>query len=169
MNPQSQPKVSIALAAAILFALPLVASAEQLNVQTATLGQSQKTAEVSTEELRRILADGSATVFDARPFMEFASGHIPGAVNVSAKAGMPASLYVSDVAEIERRSEWEQRCSSCLVLQWPVLWEEQPSGGRTYPSWLHEYPSLSVGRTSLAGTGWRDADRAGGIPVCSRG
>ena len=78
MNPQSQPKVSIALAAAILFALPLVASAEQSNVQTATLGQSQKTAEVSTEELRRILVDGSATVFDARPFMEFASGHIPG-------------------------------------------------------------------------------------------
>ena len=89
MNRKPQPKLGIVLAAAVLLAFPLVASAEQSNIQTATLGQNQKTVEVSTEELRRILSDASATVFDARPFMEFASGHIPGAVNVSAKVGMP--------------------------------------------------------------------------------
>src|SRR5215211_6546678 len=69
----------------------------------ATLVQpGEKTAEVSTEELRRILADGSANVFDARPHMEFAVSHIPGALNVAPKAGVPMSLYVSDVAEIGR-------------------------------------------------------------------
>lgn len=69
----------------------------------ATLAQpDQKTAEVSTEELRRILAEGSATVFDARPFLEYAVGHIPGALNVAAKPGIPMSVYVSDVREIER-------------------------------------------------------------------
>ena len=119
MNPKPQPKLGIALAAAVLLALPQVASAEQSNIQTATLGQNQKTAEVSTEELRRILVDGSATVFDARPFMEFASGHIPGAVNVSAKAGMPMSLYVSDVAEIERVLHGDKGAAIVLYCNGP--------------------------------------------------
>ena len=44
----------------------------------------------------------SAAVLDTRPHAEFAMGHIPGALNVSAKPGMPASMYVSDVAEIGR-------------------------------------------------------------------
>jgi rhodanese-related sulfurtransferase len=73
------------------------------DILKATLAQPQeKTAEVSTDELRRILAEGSATVFDARPHLEFAISHIPGAVNVAPKAGVPMSLYVSDVAEIGR-------------------------------------------------------------------
>jgi rhodanese-related sulfurtransferase len=92
---------SVALLVAALLA-PQLLAAQPATIQSATLGQTQKTAEVSTEELRRILVDGSVTVFDARPFMEFAVGHIPGAVNVSAKPGVPMSLYVSDVAEIER-------------------------------------------------------------------
>ncbi|MGH8223628.1 MAG: rhodanese-like domain-containing protein [Woeseiaceae bacterium] len=32
---------------------------------------------VSTDELRRILAEDAATVFDVRPHREFAIGHIP--------------------------------------------------------------------------------------------
>jgi rhodanese-related sulfurtransferase len=66
------------------------------------LESDQKTKEISTEELRSILAEKSATVFDARPHKEYALSHIPGALNVSAKAGTPMSLYVSDVAEIGR-------------------------------------------------------------------
>jgi rhodanese-related sulfurtransferase len=62
----------------------------------------QKTAEVSTEELRRILAARSAHVFDARPFLEYAVSHIPGARNVAARPGVEMSMYVSDVAEIGR-------------------------------------------------------------------
>ena len=74
-----------------------------IDIQRATLAQpNQATEEVSTEELRRILAERSATVFDARPSMEFAAGHIPGAVNVSAKPGQPTSLYISDAHEVGR-------------------------------------------------------------------
>lgn len=62
----------------------------------------QKTAEVSTNELRKILAEKSATVLDARPSMEYSMSHIPGAVNVSEKPGVPISQYVSDVTEVGR-------------------------------------------------------------------
>jgi rhodanese-related sulfurtransferase len=73
------------------------------SVQQAVLGEpNQPTAEVSTDELRRILADRTAFVFDARPHREFAISHIPGALNVAAKPGVPMSAYVSDVAEIGR-------------------------------------------------------------------
>jgi rhodanese-related sulfurtransferase len=57
---------------------------------------------VSTSDLRKILAEKSATVFDARPLMEYSMSHIPGAVNVSEKPGVPISLYVSDVTEVGR-------------------------------------------------------------------
>lgn len=63
---------------------------------------ASKTPEVSTEDVVRAIGAGSATVFDVRPFNEFAVSHIPGAVNVSAKPGVPISVYVSDLREIER-------------------------------------------------------------------
>jgi rhodanese-related sulfurtransferase len=78
-------------------------AAAQGSIQQATLAEpSQKTPEVSTEELRRALADKSAIVLDARPYLEFAMSHIPGALNVAAKPGVPISVYVSDVREVER-------------------------------------------------------------------
>jgi rhodanese-related sulfurtransferase len=70
--------------------------------ETTLMESDQKTLEVSTNELSKILAEKSATVFDARPFMEYAMSHIPGAVNVSEKPGVPISQYVSDVAEVGR-------------------------------------------------------------------
>ena len=70
--------------------------------ETTLMESGQKTGEVSTNELRKILADKSATVFDARPIMEYSMSHIPGAVNVSEKPGVPISQYVSDVAEVGR-------------------------------------------------------------------
>jgi rhodanese-related sulfurtransferase len=73
------------------------------NVHQATLMETgQKTQEISTEELRRILADKSAALFDVRPTREYAVSHIPGALNVAAKPGVEMSMYVSDVAEIGR-------------------------------------------------------------------
>jgi rhodanese-related sulfurtransferase len=73
------------------------------SVQQATLmEQDQKTAEVTTAELRQILTDGSATVFDSRPHLEYSISHIPGSLNVAPKPGVEMSQYVSDVAEIER-------------------------------------------------------------------
>jgi len=82
---------------------PYASGQAALNIQQATLLEPDpKTPEISTEELRKILAEQSATVFDARPFNEYAVSHIPGAVNVAAKPGVSISLYVSDVAEIGR-------------------------------------------------------------------
>ena len=90
-----------------------------LNIQQATLMEpDQKTPEISTEELRKTLGEKSATVFDARPFNEYAVSHIPGAVNVSAKPGVSISLYVSDIAEIGGLSRTTKRprwCSTAMV------------------------------------------------------
>ena len=89
-------------------------------IYSATLLESdQKTKEVSTEELRNILAEKSATVFDARPFKEYAISHIPGAVNVSAKSGVPMSLYVSDVAEIGRVMQGNKAAPMVLYCNGP--------------------------------------------------
>jgi rhodanese-related sulfurtransferase len=82
---------------------PARAFADAPSIFQATLMEpSQKTTEVSTDDLRRLLADGSAVVFDSRPHLEYAVSHIPGALNVAPKPGVPMSLYVSDVAEIGR-------------------------------------------------------------------
>ena len=62
----------------------------------------QATGEVSTALLKVMLAERSAMVLDARPHLEYAISHIPGAVNVAAKPGVAASMYVSDVAEVGR-------------------------------------------------------------------
>jgi len=69
----------------------------------AALGDTgQTTQEISTEQFRAILSNKSAVVLDARPYREYAMGHIPGALNVAAKPGVPMSAYVSDVAEVDR-------------------------------------------------------------------
>lgn len=82
---------------------PGAAGAQGGSIHQATLAEpNQKTAEVSTEELRRILADRSTVVLDARPYLEYAMSHVPGALNVSAKPGVPIALYVSDIREVER-------------------------------------------------------------------
>lgn len=48
-----------------------------------TLLEKEKTPEVSTDELRQLLTQKSATVFDVRPAKEYAISHIPGAVNAT--------------------------------------------------------------------------------------
>ena len=100
---------------------PWLANAQSpVSVHQATLLETdQKAREVSTEELRKILAGKSATVFDARPFKEYAISHIPGAVNVSAKAGVPMSFYVSDVAEIGRVLKGDQAAPIVLYCNGP--------------------------------------------------
>jgi rhodanese-related sulfurtransferase len=97
------PGAVLVLAAVVMLAAGLARGQAPTTIYHATLQEpNQKTPEVSTEELRQILADQSAIVFDARPYQEYAVSHIPGARNVSAKPGVPMSEYVSDVAEIGR-------------------------------------------------------------------
>lgn len=69
--------------------------------QGTLLEPNQKTLEVSTEELRKILADRRSFVLDARPFMEYAVSHVPGALN------LPASGLKSgkDVGEVKKTKD----------------------------------------------------------------
>jgi rhodanese-related sulfurtransferase len=64
------------------------ASAQGTSIDQAILMEpGARTGEVSTEQLRHILADGSGIVIDARPRMEFDAGHIPGARVLDAPSG----------------------------------------------------------------------------------
>lgn len=89
-------------------------------IAQATLEEpNQKTSEVSTDELRPILADRSAIVFDARPPKEYALSHIPGAVNVSGKSGLPMSQYVPDAGEIIHTLGFSKASSIVLYCSGP--------------------------------------------------
>ena len=90
------------------------------NIRQATLAEpTPKTPEVSTEELERILAEHSAVVLDARPHMEWTVSHIPGALNVAPKPGMPMSQYTSDVAEVGRLVGGDKMRSLVLYCNGP--------------------------------------------------
>lgn len=94
----------MAMRTAALVVMLLAASGAaraESNVLQATLAEpNQKTAEVSTEELRRILADGSAIVLDSRKSAEYAADHIAGARRAAPEAGAPTSAYVTTVERL---------------------------------------------------------------------
>jgi rhodanese-related sulfurtransferase len=88
---------------AVIIGLSLVndAIAQGGTIDQATLGEpNQKTPEVSTEEVRRILADGGAIVLDSRKRSEYVAGHIAGAQNVAPEAGAPPSAYLAAVEHL---------------------------------------------------------------------
>jgi len=75
-----------------------VTATQRCSIYQATLAETdQTTGEVSTEEMRCILADHSATVVDTRKPSEFAAGHIPGARNVMSKDDVAAAENVAAV------------------------------------------------------------------------
>src|SRR5262245_65409809 len=99
MKPFTQAR--LASFAAALSILMLGSAAPAQTILQATIGESnQKTAEVSTAEVRRILADGSAILLDTRKRAEYVAGHIAGAKNVAPAPGAPASEYVSEVEKL---------------------------------------------------------------------
>jgi rhodanese-related sulfurtransferase len=79
--------VLVALAACLAAtSAPAIASKARPSVFDTTLEeQGQKTPELSTDDLKAILANGSAVLFDARPPEEYASAHIPGSLNLDEK------------------------------------------------------------------------------------
>ena len=99
------------LSAALIFGCAILAfgtAARADGILQATLAEPrEKTQEVSTEQLRRILVDGSAIVVDARPHQEYVAGHIPGAQNIN---GPPAT----HVAALEKLVNGDK--SKALVL-----------------------------------------------------
>jgi rhodanese-related sulfurtransferase len=89
--------VGLSLAAIVTLAATDVAIAQGGSIYQATLAEpNQKTQEVSTEDVRRILVEGSAIVLDTRKRSEYVAGHIPGARNVDA----PPSEYVAGVERL---------------------------------------------------------------------
>jgi rhodanese-related sulfurtransferase len=78
-----------------------VAVAQGRTVFQSTLGEAnQKTEEVTTEQVRAILADGSAILLDSRKRAEYVAGHIAGAKNVSMPAEAPPSAYAGAVEQL---------------------------------------------------------------------
>jgi rhodanese-related sulfurtransferase len=134
----------------ILGAVLAATAASAQSVLEATLAEpDQKTQEVSTLQLRQILADGSAVLLDARPRREYAVSHIPGAVNVAPRPGLPPHLYVSDVAEVGRMVEARDRPL--------VLYCNGPSCGksRRLAAELLAAGFTDVRRYQLGAPGWR--------------
>jgi rhodanese-related sulfurtransferase len=83
------------------FPLGVYAEPEPVTIYQATLQESDQPApEISTDALREILADNSATVFDARPYNEYARNHIPGVVHVRGKPGSTSAHYTTDAEAI---------------------------------------------------------------------
>jgi len=73
-----------------------------LGIDKAVLFDAESTTNISTEEVRNALENGSPLVFDVRPFREYAISHIPGAISVAPKPGTSREEYMSDIAEIGR-------------------------------------------------------------------
>jgi len=100
------PRITRALVVLTALAVPVLLATARIQGSTifdAILGEpGQRTAEVSTGELKRILAERSAIVLDSRPHLEYAISHIPDALNVAAKPDVTPSMYISDVAEVAR-------------------------------------------------------------------
>jgi rhodanese-related sulfurtransferase len=141
-------RFSLLLAAWILSAaIPGTAQ----NVFDATLGEgNQKTADISTNELRRIIDSGSAVLLDARPPMEFSVSHIPGALNVAPQAGRPAHSYVSDVAEVGRLLKGVKDRPLILYCNGPFCGKSKRLSGE-----LVEAGYTNVRRYQLGAPGWR--------------
>ncbi len=95
-----QMKALATLVGVIVFS-PFAVAQTPPNVYEAILVEdTPKTTNISTEELRRVLREKTATVFDVRTFEEYAIDHIPGAVNVAGKPGTTREEFTSDVDQI---------------------------------------------------------------------
>jgi rhodanese-related sulfurtransferase len=137
-----------AAAAMMLFA---ETSAAAQTVFDMTLGEAnQKTAEVSTHELRHIIKSGSAVLLDARPPMEYAISHIPGALNVAPQRGRPAHLYISDVAEVGRLLGGAKEKSLILYCNGPFCGKTKRLGTELLGAGY-----TNVRRYQLGAPGWR--------------
>jgi rhodanese-related sulfurtransferase len=73
------------IAFAVLFTMHSNALfAQSSGILQATLGEAGKTPDISTEQMRSVMRDGTALVLDTRSRAEFDAGHIPGAHSLDA-------------------------------------------------------------------------------------
>lgn len=81
------------------------------NILQATIGETdQKSPEVSTEYVRRIVSDHSSILIDTRPRAEFVNGHIPTAHNLT---GSPANIVqlVEKITGDDKKKELVLYCN----------------------------------------------------------
>jgi rhodanese-related sulfurtransferase len=107
-------------------------------------------AEVSTEELERVLQDRSAIVLDTRPHLEWSVSHIPTALNVAPKPGIPIALYTSDVAEVGRLVDGDKSQPLVLYCNGPYCGKSKRVAGA-----LQEEGYTDVRRYQLGAPVWR--------------
>ncbi len=106
--------------------------------------------EVSTEELEQILKDQSAMVLDTRPYLEWSVSHIPGALNVAPKPGLPIALYTSDVTEIGRLVDGDKSRPLVLYCNGPYCGKSKRVAGE-----LLKAGYTNVRRYQLGAPVWR--------------
>jgi rhodanese-related sulfurtransferase len=106
--------------------------------------------EISTAELQQILKDQSAVVLDTRPYREWSVSHIPGALNVAPKPGVPMALYTSDVAEIGRLVDGDKSQPLVLYCNGPFCGKSKRVAKE-----LLEAEHANVSRYQLGAPGWR--------------
>lgn len=133
-------------AVALVLASPVVAQ----SIFEATLGEAkQDTPEISTAQLREMLRDG-AVLLDARPPLEYAISHIPGALNVAPKPDRPAHQYVSDVAEVGRLLGGAKDSPLVLYCNGPFCGKVKRLGAEMVKAGY-----TNVSRYQLGAPGWR--------------
>lgn len=122
--------LGVIVAVVLAGAASRLAGAQTLaSIMTAQLLEpNQKTAEVSTQELQQILTSGGTFVFDARPHLEWAISHVPGAFNVAPKPGVSMSQYVSDVNEVLRVVNGNKQASIVLYCNGPYCGKSKRLG-----------------------------------------
>ena len=138
---------AVSAAIALLSAAPVPAQ----TVFDATLGEAdQQTPEISTQELKQVIKSGSAVLLDARPPMEFAVSHIPGALNVAPQPDRPAHLYISDVSEVGRLLGGGKDKALVLYCNGPFCGKTKRLGAE-----LLSAGYTNVRRYQLGAPGWR--------------
>ena len=141
--------------AALMVLSVVVVRTEEPGKPARPIPQEEGGREVTTEELQVLLATNSATILDARPYREYAISHIPGAVNVAPKPGVPMSMYVSDVAEIGRLVKGNTTAPLVLYCNGPHC-----AKSRRLATELREAGYANVRRYQLGIPTWR---AAGGV------
>jgi rhodanese-related sulfurtransferase len=147
----------LAASALIAAALTGATRADTVGILYATLAEpDQKTQEVSTEELRRILHDGSAIVLDTRGRAEFDAGHIPGARNLDA----PASELV---AAVERLVDGDKAKALILYCNGPFCQASRRAGEQLAAAGFSNVRRYQLGIPVWRALGGPTAIELGGI------
>ena len=123
---------------------------DQLIRQAVSAEPGSGVPEVSTEELEQIIQNRSAVVLDTRPHREWSISHIPTALNVAPKPGIPMALYTSDVAEVGRLVDGDKSQPLVLYCNGPYCGKSKRVAGA-----LLEEGYTNVRRYQLGAPVWR--------------